>query len=63
MKNVLRMKPGEKVRVSDGTGKNYLCSIAGYEGSRAELQIEEMLEGNAELPSPDRPVSGAAQGR
>ena len=51
MKNVLRMKPGEKVRVSDGTGKNYLCSIAGYEGSRAELQIEEMLEGNAELPS------------
>ena len=33
MKNVLRMKPGEKVRVSDGRGKNYLCSIAGYEGT------------------------------
>lgn len=51
MKNVLRMRPGEKVRVSDGAGKNYLCSITGYEGSRAELQIEEVLEVNTELPS------------
>ena len=27
MKNVLRMKPGEQVLISDGTGKDYTCSI------------------------------------
>ena len=51
MKNVLRMRPGEKVRVCDGAGKTYLCLIRGYEGDRAELQIEEVFEGNTELPS------------
>lgn len=27
MKNVLRMKEGEEVQVSDGTGNAYLCQI------------------------------------
>ena len=34
MKNVLRMKEGEEVQVSDGTGNAYLCQIEGYEGRR-----------------------------
>lgn len=29
MKNVLRMKEGEEVQVSDGTGNAYLCQIEG----------------------------------
>ena len=41
MKNVLRMRPGETVKVSDGMGKSYLCSIEGYEEGRAELKIEK----------------------
>ena len=35
MKNVLRMKEGEEVQVSDGTGNAYLCQIEGYEGNQA----------------------------
>ena len=31
MKNVLRMKPGEEVWVSDGEGLDYFCSVEGYE--------------------------------
>ena len=30
MKNVLRMKPGEEVWVSDGEGMDYFCSVEGY---------------------------------
>ncbi|HJD47730.1 MAG TPA: 16S rRNA (uracil(1498)-N(3))-methyltransferase [Candidatus Mediterraneibacter norfolkensis] len=51
MKNVLRMRQGEKVRVSDGAGKRYLCTVKGYNGNRAELQIEETCEEDTELPS------------
>ena len=51
MKNVLRMRPGEKVRVSDGAGGLFLCSIAGYEENRAKLKIEDAVEENTELPS------------
>ena len=29
MKNVLRMKPGEEVWVSDGEGMDYFCSVEG----------------------------------
>ena len=30
MKNVLRMKPGEEVLISDGTGKDYNCQVKEY---------------------------------
>ena len=30
MKNVLRMKSGEEVWVSDGEGMDYFCSVEGY---------------------------------
>ncbi len=41
MKNVLRMKEGEEVQVSDGTGNAYLCRDRGYEGDQAVLKIRE----------------------
>ena len=51
MKNVLRMKPGEDVQISDGEGVSYLCCIDGYEEDRAVLDILKMLENDTELPS------------
>lgn len=51
MKNVLRMKPGEDVRVSDGAGNTYLCCIEHYEDDRAYLDILKKINTNTELPS------------
>ena len=51
IKNVLRMKPGEDVRVSDGGGKAYLCCIHSYEGQTAVLDILKELASDTELPS------------
>lgn len=51
IRNVLRMKPGEDVRISDGAGKTYLCCISAYEGDAAELDILKELERDAELSS------------
>lgn len=51
MKNVLRMKPGERLYVSDGDNHKYLCTVEQYEAGTAILRIEEKEEGNAELPS------------
>ncbi len=51
IKNVLRMKPGEEVRISDGQGGRYLCCISGYAGGGAVLDIIGELEENTELPS------------
>ena len=51
MKNVLRMRPGETVKVSNGMGKSYLCSIEGYEEGRAKLKIEQVFRCDVELPS------------
>ena len=51
MKNVLRMKPGEDVRVSDGGGKTYLCCVSAYEEKRAVLDILKALDSDTELPS------------
>ena len=51
IKNVLRMKPGEGVRVSDGRGKTYLCCIHSYEEQTAVLDILKELDADMELPS------------
>ena len=51
IKNVLRMKPGEDVRVSDGRGKTYLCCIHSYEEQTAVLDILKELASDTELPS------------
>ena len=51
MKNVLRMKAGEKLYVSDGNNKEYLCKVEDYEEDRAILAILEEKESDRELPS------------
>lgn len=51
MKNVLRMKPGEDVRINDGMGKTYLCCISAYEEKGAVLDIFKELDAETELPS------------
>ena len=51
MKNVLRMKPGEDVRVNDGIGKTYLCCVSAYEEQTAVLDIIKEMESDTELPS------------
>ena len=51
MKNVLRMKPGEDVRISDGAGKTYICRISAYEEQTAVLDIFKELDSDTELPS------------
>ena len=51
MKNVLRMRIGEKVTVSDGQGKEYLCQVRDFEEEQVQLKIVEMKVSDAELPS------------
>ena len=43
MKNVLRMKVGEAVMISDGNNLKYRCQIAGYEEECAVLRVEEEM--------------------
>lgn len=50
LKNVLRMKPGEQLLVSDGRGQDYLCRIETLEGEKAEARIISREE-SRELPS------------
>lgn len=51
MKNVLRMKPGEDVRISNGEGKKWLCCVNRYEDGKAVLDIFRELDTGAELDS------------
>lgn len=51
MKNVLRMKPGEQLSVSDGDNCRYLCQVESYEGARAVLKIVETKAVDTELSS------------
>ena len=49
MKNVLRMKVGEKFLVSDG-GKSHLCELEGFDGGHAVARITEENFQDTELP-------------
>lgn len=51
MKNVLRMKIGEQVEISDGNNLKYLCEVSEYESERAILKIIERKEADTELKS------------
>ena len=51
MKNVLRMKIGEQVEISDGNNLRYLCEVSEYEQERAVLRIVERKEADTELTS------------
>ena len=51
MKNVLRMKIGVQVEISDGNNKKYLCEVSAYEDEQAVLRILEFREADTELKS------------
>lgn len=51
MKNVLRMRAGEEVMVSDGFGHEYRCRVSDLSEDRVEVRILEKREVSAELPS------------
>ncbi len=49
IKNALRMRPGERVRVSDQQGNDFLCEITQMEAQEVRLHILEACQGT-ELP-------------
>lgn len=51
MKNVLRIRTGEKVGISDGQGTDYVCEVKGYEDKRAVLGILSCEKSYSELSS------------
>lgn len=51
MKNVLRMKTGEALMVSDGNNLSYRCLVDRYEEGEAVLTIQEMFPSDTELSS------------
>lgn len=51
IRNVLRMKPGEKLEVSDGNNRKYLCAVAEMDTDAVKTEIIEEYESDTELPS------------
>ena len=51
IKNVLRMKPGDQVMVSDGEGMQYLCALETFDTGRVWFEIVDTWEENRELSS------------
>lgn len=52
IKNVLRMKIGEELNVSNGVdGREYRCGIAVFEDDRVFCELRFVKEDNVELPS------------
>lgn len=51
IKNVLRMKPGEKVLLSSRDGGDFLCELAEIGGEEVRLTILEEQEKDRELPA------------
>lgn len=49
IKNVLRMKKGEEVLISDGNDREYLCSIREYTEDEVILNIEDIMGTSREL--------------
>ena len=51
IKNVLRMKHGDQVMVSDGEGMQYLCTLEAFESGLVWFEIVDAWKENRELPS------------
>ena len=51
IKNVLRMKIGEEVQISDGNNQKYLCAIESMSAEEVCLIIKENMIADNELPS------------
>lgn len=50
IKNVLRMKAGEKVLISNGVDRDYLCEITSLSQEAVDAEILSVTEGGSELP-------------
>ncbi len=50
IKNVLRIKVGEHILVSDGQGMDYECSISELADDMVTAKIEDVFKNSAELP-------------
>lgn len=51
IKNVLRMKPGEELSVSDGRdGREYRCQIEGFSEGQVRCRLRFVKEAGVELP-------------
>ena len=51
IKNVLRIRQGEEMLVSDGTGRDYLCQAEEIAGQEVTVRILETEEAGREIPS------------
>lgn len=51
IKNVLRMKKGEEIQISDGNNKKYLCQIEEMTAEKVLAGIVEEQHTDTELPS------------
>ena len=52
IRNVLRMKAGEEIAVSNGQdGKEYRCGVAAFEEDRVLCELRFIKEDNVELPA------------
>lgn len=51
MKNVLRLKPGEQVRISSQSGRSFLCSVLEMTDAFVQLDILDSDIAGTELPS------------
>lgn len=51
IKNVLRMKEGEELQISDGSGITYLCTLTSATGEKVCAAIKEEMQRDTELPS------------
>jgi len=51
IKNVLRMKCGEKIRISSVTGRNFYCLVTEISNDFVRADILEELEDDTELPN------------
>lgn len=50
IRNVLRMRPGEEVLISNGVDKDYLCKLETITAERVTAGILTVTEGGTELP-------------
>ncbi len=51
IKNVLRMRVGEELEISDGNNQKYLCEIENLSPEQVCVRIKEKLVSDTELPS------------
>lgn len=51
IRNVLRMKEGEKVGIRDGTSRNYICELSSIDAEAIQAHILSMDEDSSELPA------------